>query len=165
MSPYITVASLPKPSVPTLSGRLNPDTKRTRILVVDDVTGIREVMAAVLEQAGYCVTCAEDGEMAWDAICADEFDLVITDHDMPRLTGMGLLRRIRAVPFSLPVILMSGRIPYEDEDISELTQPGMIIGKPFSFVVLLENVRSVLTQSTPPAGWGDRARISMPSAI
>jgi len=114
------------------------------ILVVDDVPNIHEIITAILKHAGFRVTAAEDGEMAWDALCADQFDLMITDHDMPRLTGTDLIRRVRAVPFDLPVILMSGCIPYEEADLAELLQPGMTMVKPFSFTDLLGNVRSVL---------------------
>lgn len=114
------------------------------ILVVDGVPSIREIITAILKRTGFRITVAEDGEMAWDALCADQFDLMITDHDMPRLTGMDLLRRVRAVPFDLPVILMSGCIPYEEADLAELLRPGKTMAKPFSFTELLGNVHSVL---------------------
>ncbi|MBK9991864.1 MAG: response regulator transcription factor [Verrucomicrobia bacterium] len=115
------------------------------ILVVDDVESIRDVVVAILKHAGFRVSVAQDGEMAWDALCADQFDLMITDHDMPRLTGVDLLRRVRASSLDLPVILMSGSIPYEETDLAELLRPGMAMGKPFSFAELLGNVRNVLS--------------------
>lgn len=115
------------------------------ILVVDDVPSICEVVVAILKHAGFRVTVAEDGEMAWGALCSDRFDLMITDHDMPRLTGVDLLRRVRASSFDLPVILMSGCIPYEETDLAELLNPGMAMRKPFSFTELLGNVHSLLT--------------------
>ena len=149
------LTSTPKPNVPSLIGHFESAAGRPRILVVDDVPGIREILVAVLDRAGYSVTSADDGEMAWDALSADSFDLLITDHEMPRLTGTELLRRARASLMSLPVILMSGRIPYEEDDLSELTHNGLIMAKPFSFTELLESVRSLLEQSARSAMQND----------
>lgn len=145
------VTSTPKPVVPALNDLPDSAPGGPRILVVDDVPAIREILTAVLSQAGYNVTSAEDGEMAWDAMCADSFDLLITDHEMPRLTGTELLRRAQASLVSLPVILISGRIPYEEDDLGELTRNGLIMAKPFSFTELLVNVRRLLEQSAQAA--------------
>jgi DNA-binding response OmpR family regulator len=65
---------------------------------------------------------------------------------MPRLTGLGLLRRVRAGTLNaLPVILISGEMPWEDADLLDLVWPGMAMEKPFSFIELLTSVRTVLT--------------------
>ena len=132
-----------------------PDNNPPRILIADDVPGILEIMVTVLNRAGYRATGVNDGVMAWEALCADKFDLLITDHEMPRLSGLDLLRKIRASPFSLPSILMSGCIPYEESDLVELTNPGMIMAKPFSFPELVLNVGSLLSQSASRAGSRD----------
>ena len=122
----------------------------SRLLVVDDDTGVREVLARMLHRMGYQVSCAVDGEAGWESLCAESFDLVITDNDMPRLTGLNLLRRIRIDRLDLPVILISGKMPWGEPDLSELLKPGIALEKPFSFVALLENVRNVLTKATAP---------------
>jgi len=145
------IATSPKPVVPSLIDRCESASGRPRILIVDDVPGIREILVAVFDRAGYCAKAAEDGEDAWAALRADSFDLLITDHEMPRLTGTELLRRVRASSTRLPVILMSGRIPYEEEDLGELTRNGLMMTKPFSFNELLENVRSLLAQCAQAA--------------
>lgn len=153
------IGSSPKPVVPSLFDKCESAANRPRILVVDDVPGIREILVAVFDRAGYYVTAAEDGEMAWEALRADSYDLLITDHEMPRLTGTELLRRVRASAIRLPVILISGRIPYEEDDLGELTRNGMIMAKPLSFNELLENVRNLLAQSTLAArSSGDEGR-------
>jgi len=152
--------STPKPVVPSLIDQFEPAAGRPRILVVDDVPGIREILVAVLNRAGYSVMSADDGEMAWEVLSADSFDLLITDHEMPRLTGTELLRRARASMMKLPVILMSGRIPYEEDDLGELTRNGLIMAKPFSFTELLESVRSLLEQSTRSAMQNDDEQAS-----
>jgi DNA-binding response OmpR family regulator len=145
------IGSSLKPAVPSLIDPFKSVSSRPRILVVDDVPGIREILTEVFDRAGYCVMTAEDGEMAWDTLRACSFDLLLTDHEMPRLTGTELLRRVRASSMSLPVILMSGRIPYEEGDLDELTRNGLIMAKPLSFSELLKNVRNLLAQNAPVA--------------
>jgi len=112
-----------------------------RILVVDDDDGVREVVTIVLRRAGFQVGCAVDGESGWEALGAIRYDLLITDHQMPRLTGLGLLRRVRALPIQLPVILMSAKMPWGETDDWRLLKPGLAIEKPFSIGELLTAVR------------------------
>jgi DNA-binding response OmpR family regulator len=119
------------------------------ILVVDDDAEVRELLASILRLSGYQVSCAYDGEAAWEALCADCFDALITDHAMPRLTGLDLLRRVRAGRLNaLPVILISGEMPDEEENLLELVRPGLTMEKPFSFITLLTNVGGLLATAT-----------------
>ena len=115
-----------------------------RILLVDDDPAVRGTVAFVLEHAGYRVGCAEDGEAGWHALCADRSDLLITDYEMPKLTGLELLRRVRAVSRRLPAILISGCLPPGTPDLESLLQPGAMLPKPFSFGVLMAKVRELL---------------------
>ena len=114
------------------------------ILLVDDDPAVRGTMAFVLKRAGYRVGCAEDGEAGWHALCADPSDLLITDYEMPKLTGLELLRRVRAVSRRLPAILMSGRLPQGEADLESLLRPGAVIPKPFSIGALLGKVQELL---------------------
>jgi len=104
-----------------------------RILVVDDEPGVRDILASILRHADYEVMCAGDGEEGWEALCSESYDGMITDHDMPRLSGLDLIRRVRAIPSSLPIIMISGQMPREEIDFLELVQPGTTLEKPFSF--------------------------------
>lgn len=114
------------------------------ILLVDDDPAIRGTVALVLEDAGYRVGCAEDGEAGWHALCADPSDLLSTDYEMPKLTGLELLRRVRGVSRRLPAILISGSPPRGEADLESLLQPGAIIPKPFSVGALLAKVEELL---------------------
>ena len=69
-----------------------------RLLAVDDDPIMREFAVAQLSQPGCEIVTAEDGEAAWDILQGDArgFDLVLTDLEMPRLNGFGLLGQIRA---------------------------------------------------------------------
>jgi two-component system response regulator PilR (NtrC family) len=68
---------------------------KSRILVVDDEESIREFLEIMLRKEGYEVTTAEDGQKALDTIKKKSFDLVISDLQMPNMTGLELLKNVR----------------------------------------------------------------------
>jgi DNA-binding NtrC family response regulator len=78
-----------------------------RILVVDDDESLRWVTQAQLQQSGYDVAAAASGEDALEWILRDPPDLVVTDLMMPRMTGLELLRRIRADYPEIVIILVT----------------------------------------------------------
>lgn len=125
-----------------------------RILIVDDEAEIRNIMAELLRGAGYHVDCAADGGTAWAQLCAASYDLLITDHLMAGLTGLDLLRRIRTAASELPVILISGDMPWEEPELLALVTPGGALEKPFSFPALLGQVRALLAPQPQAAGTG-----------
>ena len=108
------------------------------VLVVDDEPAIREVIATLLEDEGYLVRHAKDGQEALDTINDDEIDLIVSDVVMPRLDGASLVRRLRRRGYVMPVVLMSA--VYADVDL-----PGVrFVPKPFEIDRLLGTVASAL---------------------
>jgi two-component system sensor histidine kinase and response regulator WspE len=87
-----------------------------RILVVDDSLTVREVERQLLEAAGYRVETAVDGAAGWNALRLGDIDLLVTDVDMPRMTGIELTRRVRNDTrlARLPVIIVSYKDREED---------------------------------------------------
>jgi two-component system sensor histidine kinase and response regulator WspE len=87
---------------------------RKRILVVDDSLTVRELERKLLDRHGYEVEVAVDGMDGWNAVRSGQFDLVVTDVDMPRMDGIELLRLIRKDPNlkSSPVMIVS----YKDRE-------------------------------------------------
>jgi CheY-like chemotaxis protein len=141
-------ALTPREAIPTIKNYVPSTTSHKQILVVDDDAAIRDVLANFLRRSGYQVSCANDGEAGWEALCANRFNALITDHAMPRLTGLDLLRRVRSGPLKeLPTILISGEMPSGERDLLELVWPGVAMEKPFSLLELLTSVRGVLTMS------------------
>lgn len=83
-----------------------------RALIVDDLAEAREIIGDRLCDVGFAVAYAEDGLDAFNAFVRDEPDLIVTDWQMPRLNGIGLVRRIRAIS-DVPVVMLTafGSIP------------------------------------------------------
>ncbi len=79
-----------------------------KVLVVDDDAPLRRASARILGAEGFQVEQAADGEEALRLLAAGEFDVVVSDVMMPRITGLQLLRAIRERDLELPVILMTG---------------------------------------------------------
>ncbi|MBU3671162.1 MAG: hybrid sensor histidine kinase/response regulator [Sinobacteraceae bacterium] len=98
-----------------LAGR-NAGKKAVHILVVDDSPTVRAMERELLEEAGFKVTLAADGMEAWGVMRDTDFDLVVTDVDMPRLDGIGLIRSIRQDGRlrKVPIIVMSYRASAEE---------------------------------------------------
>jgi two-component system sensor histidine kinase and response regulator WspE len=87
-----------------------------RVLVVDDSLTVRELERQLLEGHGYAVEVAVDGVDGWNTIRSGEYDLVISDVDMPRMDGIGLVSRIKQDPRlgSIPVVIVSYKDREED---------------------------------------------------
>lgn len=87
-----------------------------RILVVDDSITVRELERQLLEGRGYAVDVAVDGVDGWNAVRANDYHLVISDVDMPRMDGIALVRSIKQDPRlkSLPVVIVSYKDREED---------------------------------------------------
>ena len=87
-----------------------------RVLVVDDSLTVREMQRKLLAAQGYRVDAAIDGIDGWNQLRAGDYDLVISDIDMPRLDGFGLVERIRADARleKLPVMIVSYKDRPED---------------------------------------------------
>ena len=116
------------------------------ILAVDDSATMREMVAFVLESAGYRVIEAEDGAQGLDRATATNVDLVITDQNMPNMDGLTLVRSLRELRDykSVPILLLT------TESSDSMKQQGRAAGatgwlvKPFDPATLLEVVQKVL---------------------
>ena len=116
------------------------------ILAVDDSISMRQMVSFTLKNAGYDVVEAVDGEDAYDKTRDRDFDLVLTDQNMPRLDGIGLTRRLRENPKfkTVPILILT------TESSDQMKQAGRAAGatgwlvKPFDPVKLIEVIRKVV---------------------
>lgn len=79
------------------------------VLVIDDSDIVRSVMSAALEQAGFAVATAEDGQAALELLDGRPLDTIVCDLSMPRLDGLGFLQALRAHPRygRVPVLMLT----------------------------------------------------------
>ena len=124
--------------------RSSKSISQQRILVVDDDENIRSINAMTLKGAGYDVEASEDGEAAWHSLQKKRYDLVVTDNNMPKLSGVGLLKRMRDSSISLPVVMATGNPPFEYFAQNPRLSPTATLVKPYSLRELVLIVEKVL---------------------
>ena len=122
-----------------------------RILVVDDDSDLRLLYSDVLALPDYHVDAAEDGAAGWEALQANNYNLMITEHSLPKLTGVELVRKLRAARMAVPVVLAAGRLPVHELARNPSLQLAATLLKPFAVDALLDTVKNVLraTDSAP----------------
>ncbi|MCA8950880.1 MAG: response regulator [Planctomycetes bacterium] len=117
-----------------------------KILTVDDSRSIRQMVAFTLRDAGHEVTEAEDGQQALDLAKGQSFDLVLSDINMPRLDGIGLIKELRA----LPAFKFTPILTLTTESGQDMKAQGKAAGatgwivKPFDPEKLLATIKKVL---------------------
>jgi DNA-binding response OmpR family regulator len=148
-------------SAPTQGQSIRPN----RILFVDDNLTVRETTARVLIDSGYHVDAAEDGEAAWKALHAINYDLLITDQTMPKLSSVELVKKVRVAQMKLPVVLVSAALPTEELDRHPWLQLAATLLKPFTVDELLETVRAALSATAMTASGQDLASPVLVEAV
>ena len=146
-----SVASLANPDARKVATEDLPISARSigvplprQILVIDDDKEDRVLVARTVTKAGFRADMAKDGEEGWRALCVTNYDLVITDHEMPKLSGLKLIERMRAVSIEPPCILISANLPMPESDLEKIVHRGAVLPKPFSPSELIERVYGLL---------------------
>jgi DNA-binding response OmpR family regulator len=112
--------------------------------VAEDDDDIRRLNTEVLAGSGYKVDAAADGDIAWDTLRLNHYHLLVTDYNMPKVSGVELLLKLHAARVALPVILVSGTIPMEKLKRHPWLQIDATLLKPYTPDELLATVRKVL---------------------
>jgi DNA-binding response OmpR family regulator len=143
-------AALPAPAKPPLG----------RILVVEDDHDIRQLNTEALKNCGFHVDAAQDGAVAWDVLQTSGYDLMVTDNEMPKVTGIDLLKKLHAARLAVPVIMATGTLPVDEFARHPWLQPAAMLIKPYTLDELVGTVRQVLRltdgsggQTAPPGPW------------
>lgn len=100
-----------------------PAHRSVRILYAEDVRELRDLARAVFTRDGHKIDCAVDGAEALDRLVADldAYDLLITDHHMPRMNGIDLVTEVRRLPFRGRIMVFSSELnPAVAEDYRKL---------------------------------------------
>jgi len=120
--------------------------KNLKILIVDDYSTMRRIVKNLLNDLGFTNTTeADDGRSAWPMLQNGDFDFVVTDWNMPGMTGIDLLKAIRGEPrlAKLPVLMVTAEA--QRDQIIAAAQAGVngYIIKPFTAVTLKEKIDKI----------------------
>ena len=117
-----------------------------KVLVVDDEIHIVHVVAIKLRNNGYEVVTASNGAEAFEIACNEKPDIIVTDYQMPVMTGIQLVENIRAEASisDMPVILLTARSFAVEDEQTERLQISECLSKPFSPKELLRCIEDVL---------------------
>ncbi|MCA1566759.1 MAG: response regulator [Acidobacteria bacterium] len=120
---------------------------KPRALVIDDAPDVTEMLAILLQYAGYEVVMVYSGAQALDAARAEQFDVVVSDIGMPGMNGYELAEAVRALPGyqATPMIAVTGFTMYEDRDRALQSGFNAFVTKPINprdLVNLVERLRS-----------------------
>jgi len=121
-----------------------PSKPRHRILVVEDDGDILQLNTEALILCGYHVDAAKDGAVAWETMQLNRYDLMVTDNDMPKVTGVDLLKKLHAAHLAVPVIMATGALPVDEFTRHPWLQPAAMLIKPYTLDELVGTVKQVL---------------------
>lgn len=117
-----------------------------RVLVVDDFSTMRRIIKNILRQLGFDnVIEADDGTTAWEVINSEKIDFVVSDWNMPQMTGIELLRKVRSSEEygALPFLMVTAEA--QQENIIEAVQAKVsnYIVKPFTAETLKQKIDKI----------------------
>jgi DNA-binding response OmpR family regulator len=115
-----------------------------RLLLVEDETKLSELVARALRAERYAVDVAEDGEQGWQLADSYQYDLVILDLMLPKLSGQELLRRIRRKNQHVPILVLTARDATEEKVQNFEAGADDYLTKPFAFAELSMRVKALL---------------------
>ena len=115
------------------------------VLTIDDSRTMRDMLLMALEDAGYVVIQAVDGVDGLETLAAQGADVIITDINMPRMDGFGVIEGVRADPNHLttPVLVLTTESDAEKKARARAAGATGLIVKPFDPVKLVDAVRRV----------------------
>ena len=119
-----------------------------KILVVEDNRAMCRVISLFLTNSGYDVTSEFDGESGWNTARQQQFDLIITDHQMPRLSGSELCRRLRETSEykTTPIFMLTAKsMELDQEHLKTELKVVEVFSKPFSPAEIAKAVEQTLS--------------------
>ncbi|MGT2683020.1 response regulator transcription factor [Streptococcus porci] len=119
-----------------------------RILVVEDEKSIAEAIKAILESASYDVDLAYDGESGLDYMLTGLYDLVLLDIMLPKIDGYSLLKRVRQLEMTIPIIYLTAKSELDDKVAGLDLGADDYMTKPFEADELLARIRVRTRQSS-----------------
>jgi CheY-like chemotaxis protein len=119
-----------------------------RILIAEDDLLLNNVLCLVLDEYGYSVKSVSNGQSAFDLVRddLDGFDLIITDHAMPGLNGLGLVRCLRTISYPGKIIVLASPPDPEDQKAYRELLVDRLLFKPVETRLLIQAIKEVALQ-------------------
>ncbi|MEE7491835.1 response regulator transcription factor [Methylobacterium oryzae] len=118
-----------------------------RVLIVEDEPRIAADIRQGLERAGYAADVVADGEAAWFRAETEAYDAMVLDLGLPRLDGLGVLRRLRAADVALPVLILTARDGWRERVEGIDAGADDYLAKPFRMEELVARLRAILRRT------------------
>jgi two-component system OmpR family response regulator len=118
-----------------------------RVLIVEDEPRIAADIRQGLERAGYVADVVADGEAAWFRAETEPYDAMVLDLGLPRLDGLGVLRRLRAAEVALPVLILTARDGWRERVEGIDAGADDYLAKPFRMEELVARLRAILRRT------------------
>ncbi len=120
----------------------------SKVLIADDEIHIIHVVAIKLRNNGYEVIAANNGAEAYDLACREKPDIIVTDYQMPLMTGIELIEKLRKDEQTrdIPVVLLTARSFAISQEWQESLHVASCLSKPFSPKELLKTIQDILYQ-------------------
>src|ERR671924_1142430 len=115
-----------------------------RVLVVEDEAAIADAVSYALEAEGFDVETAEDGERALEAAQSRDYDLMILDLRLPKVSGVEVCRMVRGSGGSVPILMLTAKDSEMDRVFGLDVGADDYVTKPFSMAELMSRVRAIL---------------------
>ena len=124
-----------------------------RIAVIDDEAAIASTIEPMLASFGYKVSAFTDSLNALTTIKSNpnDFDVVITDYSMPKITGLEIARNLKEAGIDLPVIMISGYLAESMEALAREAGISLVLTKPVSLYQLTDAIRKASKEKSPDA--------------
>jgi len=120
------------------------DNNGKKIVVVEDEAHLAKGLQFNLEREGYRVTLVDNGQSALDLLGKEEFDLMILDIMLPKVSGLEVARRIRKTNMRFPILMLSAKSTDEDRELGLQAGADDYLTKPFHLPELLLRVKGIL---------------------
>ncbi len=124
--------------------KITKDTKEKIILLADDEVMLRDLLGELLESSGYNVIKVISGAEVLKVLTEEiKVDLAIIDYNMPGMSGLECISKIRELKFDIPIVLSSGSMSITQEFNLENAGINSVLPKPYEFDMMLETIRKL----------------------
>jgi DNA-binding response OmpR family regulator len=115
-----------------------------KVLLVEDDINLATMLSEALNDYGYAVDIAEDGEIAWQQAISENYSIILTDVNLPKLDGIVLCKRLRSHGHTVPILMMTGLDANTDKVIGLDAGADDYLVKPVDILELMARIRALM---------------------